>query len=97
MELLRPRDFDDAVHRRSDGDPGNRTRDILGRHGLDQNGCGPGRVPDGCVVRHSLDELEELRRMDDRVGDRRVTDQLLLDDLGAEVAAFGEPVGSYHR
>src|SRR5262245_30030901 len=34
-ELLWPRHFNDAVHRRPYGDPGDRTRDILSRHGLD--------------------------------------------------------------
>src|SRR5688572_17441747 len=38
-ELLGPRHFNDPVHWRSFGNPANGTRDILGRHGLDQYGC----------------------------------------------------------
>jgi hypothetical protein len=89
-ELLWPRYFNDAVHWRSHGDPANGTRDILSRHGLDQNGCESHRVAVGGSVSDALDELEELRRRDDRVGDRRSFDQFLLGDLGTEVAAFGE-------
>ena len=44
-----------------------------------------------------LDELEELRRMHDRVRDPGLGDQLLLCDLGAEVAALREPLGSHDR
>src|SRR5215207_3492613 len=96
-ELLWPRHFNDAIDRRSYGDPANRTGDILSRHGLDQNGCESHRVAVRRIVGDSLDELEELRSVGDRVLDRRSLDQLLLSDLGTEVATFGEAFGSYDR
>src|SRR5215204_845801 len=95
-ELLWPRHFNDAVDRRSYGDLANRTRDILSRHGLDQNGCDSHRVAVRRIVGDSLElELEELRSADDRVLDRRSLDQVLLDDLGTKVATFGEAFGSH--
>src|SRR5215211_9474969 len=93
--LLWPRHFNDAVDRRSYGDPANRTRDILSRHGLDQNGCDSHRVAVRRIGGNSLDELEVLRSVDDRVLDRRSLDQFLLGDLGTEVATFGEAFGSH--
>jgi hypothetical protein len=69
-KLFRPCHFNRAVHWRSDGDPGNRARDVRSRHRLDQNGCKSDRVAFGRVGGDSLDELEELRRVHDRVRDR---------------------------
>src|SRR5687768_9611812 len=95
-ELLWPRHFNYAVDRRSYGDLANRTRDILSRHGLDQNGCESYRVAFRRFVGDSLElELEELRSVDDRVLDRRSLDQVLLSDLGTKVAAFGEAFDSH--
>jgi hypothetical protein len=51
----------------------------------------------GAGVRDALDELEELGRVDDRVGDRGVLDQLLLRDLRAHVAALGQPLAAHDR
>src|ERR671916_729049 len=96
-DFLGPRHFNDAVDRRSYGDPANRTRDILSCDGLDQNGCESHRVAVRRIVGYSLDELEELRSVDDRVLDRRSPDQVLLGDLGTEVATFGEAFGSHDR
>src|SRR5215217_4827770 len=96
-ELLWPRNFNDAVDRRSYGDPAKRAGDILSRHGLNQNGCDSHRVAVGRIVGDSLDELEELRSVDDRVLDRRSLYQVLLGDLGTEVATFGEAFGSHDR
>ena len=44
-----------------------------------------------------LEEFEELRGVHDRVGDSSVFDQLFLSDFGAEVTAFGQPLGSHNR
>src|SRR5262245_42330576 len=55
-ELLWPRHFNDAVHGRSHGDHGDRARDILSCHGLDQNGCESDRVAIGRVVGDPLEE-----------------------------------------
>jgi len=38
------------------------------------------------------DELEELGRAQDRVGNFRSSDQIFLRQLGAEVAAFRKPI-----
>ena len=45
----------------------------------------------------AFEELEELRRMHDGVGEGRFSDQFLLSDLSAEVTAFGQPVGSFQN
>src|SRR5512132_384347 len=96
-EPLWPRHLEDAVHRGSHRDPADRTRDILSRHGLDQNRRQTHRVAIGCSVSDALDELEELRGVDDRVRDRRLLDQPLLGDLRTEVAALGKAFGSHDR
>ena len=54
-------------------------------------------VPSVSGVGDARDELEELRRAHDRVGDRGVLDQLLLRDLGAEVAALAQALDAYDR
>ena len=55
-------------------------------------------VADGGGIRDRLDELEELRRMHDRVGDRACADESLLGQLGVEVTALRcEPIGADHR
>ena len=57
----------------------------------------PNRRSVGSFVGDALDELEELRRMHDRIRDRRVLDQLLLGAFGPEVAALLQPLGPHHR
>src|SRR5882724_10678391 len=96
-KLLWPRDLDDAVHRSRLGDPTHRLRDVLRRYGLEQHGGDAHRIPVGGLVCDALKELEELRGADDRVRDRRVSDQLLLGDLRSEVAAVGRPVAADDR
>ncbi|RPI84203.1 MAG: hypothetical protein EHM41_13975 [Chloroflexi bacterium] len=86
-----------SVYRYSYGDPANFTRDILSRHGLDQNGCDSHSVTFRRSFGNPLDVLEELRPVGDRVWDRRSPDQFLLGDLGTEVATFGEAFGSHDR
>ena len=51
----------------------------------------------GSRLGDAVDELEELRRTQDRVGHRQFPDQLFLRHLGAEVAALRNPVGADHR
>src|SRR5438552_8420217 len=84
-KLLWPRHFNDAVQRCSHCDPANRNRNIRGRYGLEQHGGDVHRIPVGGIVGDAFEELEELRSADDRVRDRRVSDQLVLGDLRAEV------------
>jgi len=67
-------------------------RDILGRHRLNQYRCKSHRVAVSRGIGDALQELEELRRVDDRVRDRRLLDQFFLGELRSHVATFGEPV-----
>ena len=68
--------------------------DVVRCDRLDQHMREPHRVTVRGRVGDALDELEELGRMDDRVGDRAVPDQLLLRDLRPEVAALGQALGA---
>ena len=96
-ELLGTRDLDHAIHWRTEGDLCQGAGDIVRRHGLDEHRRQADRGAVGGSIGNALDELEELRRVNDRVGDRRVLDQLLLCDLRAEVAAFAQALGAYDR
>ena len=69
-----------------DGDPADRRGDVVGRHRLEEHRWHADGAAVGGVVGDALDELEELRRMDDRVRDRRRLDQRLLGELRPEVA-----------
>src|SRR4029077_3374613 len=60
-ELLRSRHFEDAVQRRANRDPANRTCDVRGCDRLEQHGRDAHRVPVGRLVGDALEELEELR------------------------------------
>ena len=95
-ELLGARDLHDAVHGCADRDPGDGLGDVLGRDRLEQHG----RQADGVAVRRqgrdALDELEELRRVDDRVRHRGIPDELLLHALGVEVALVLQTLGADH-
>src|SRR5262249_15719346 len=96
-ELLGPGDLDDPVHRRADGDVRQRAGHVLGGHGLDEHVCQAHRVAAGGLVGDAADELEELGRVDDRVGDRGVLDQLLLGNLRPHVTTVGQAVGPHDR
>jgi hypothetical protein len=55
-------------------------------------------VGDRRGIRDRVDELEELRRMHDRVGNRTGADESFLGQLGVEVSALrSEPIGAHHR
>jgi len=89
--------FDSAVDGLSDSDPAHSSCDIIGGHRLEK--CIRQthlRAVEGNVGK-LLQEFEKLCRLDDRLGDRSTFDQLLLNDLGSEVAAFGQPFGSNDR
>ena len=85
--------FDRSAH----GDAGQRGGDVVGRDRLDQ---GRGQAH-GAVRRaragDGAEELEELGGPQDRVRHVRRLDQILLGDLGAQVAAVGQPVRADHR
>ena len=79
---------------KADGYPGERARDVIGGHRLNQHCRQSNHIAVGRLVGDSVYELKELRRADDRVWDRGVPDQSLLGELGAEVAALGQSVGA---
>src|SRR5215510_601712 len=92
-ELFGPSHLNGTIHRTSGRNCAYRTCNIFGRHGLNKHGRYSNRVAVGRVVGDALDELEELRRANDRVGDRGFLDQLLLSELRAEVAAYAAALG----
>jgi hypothetical protein len=55
---------------------------------LDERVRQANRVAVGCGVGNIVDELEELGRMHDRIGDAGFLDQLLLRQLRSEVTAL---------
>jgi hypothetical protein len=54
-------------------------------------------VADGRGIGDGLDEFEELRGVDDRVGKRGLFDQLFLNDLSAHVGDVGQTLRSHYR
>ena len=68
-KLFRPAYFDDAIQRRADRDLAYGTRDIVGSHRLEKHRWQMHLSPSMEMSAKSLDELEELRRADDGVGD----------------------------
>ena len=92
-QRLRPAELDAAVGGRAGRQLGHGRGDVVGGHELHL----PGGEPDGVVLGAGLDdlgqELEELRRAQDRVRDVPRLDLGLLGDLGAQVAAVGQEIG----
>ena len=91
-ELVQPEPFgagqlDGAVDRRALGDIGQGGGDVIGRFGLEEDGRQRNRPVAGAGIGDAADELEELRRAQDRAGDGRGLDRFLLGKLGAEVTA----------
>src|SRR2546429_443437 len=68
-ELLGARDLDHVVHRSADGYLGHLGSDIVRGHGLDQHRWESDLVTRGSLLGDALDELEELRRVHNRVRD----------------------------
>jgi len=93
-DLLRAADLDRAVDRRRLSEAGHQRRDVVGSDRLHL----PDRQADGLPLGRRLgdaaDEFEELGRAQDRIGNPRLLDQLLLHDLGAEIAAVGQALGA---
>ena len=77
-----------------DRDVGQGGGDVVGRLGLNEHGRQMNRLALGARVGDAADELEELRRAEDRVRDGRGLDRLFLGELRTEVAAVLEPVGA---
>src|SRR5215471_11947488 len=55
------------------------------------------RFADHGKIGDTLDELEELGRADNRVGNGPALDQLFLSDLRAKIAAVEHSLASHHR
>jgi hypothetical protein len=86
--------LEDAVSRRRERYLGNDGSNVVRRNGLEQAGRNPDRASIYTLSGDGTEELHELCRSDDGVGDAGGLDQLLLGDLGAEIAIVGRPVGS---
>ena len=89
--------FDGAVYRRAYCNPAHGTGDIVGGHRLEKHRWQTHFVAVGGNIGDGLEKFEELRCVDDGVGDWRFFDQLLLSDLGSEVTAFGQTLRSHDR
>ena len=61
-ERLRTGHFNGAVHWRADGDPADRLRHVVSRHGLVIAPAAAEPCSDSGLVGDAVDELEELRR-----------------------------------
>ena len=96
-ELLGSGDLDDAVQRRPTATRPTALATSSAAMGWISAGGSRTVLPSVAASAMPLDELEELRRVDDRVRDRGVLDQLLLGELRAEVAALGQAVGADDR
>ena len=80
-----------------DRDVGQRGGDVVRRDGLHRAGDRRTVSPVGARLDDAADELEELGRAEDRVGNAGGLDQVLLGQLGAEVAALRQAVGADDR
>ena len=90
-ELLGTGHFNRAIHRLPHGDAGDRPRDVIRRHRLNQYVWEPDRRSFSGVIGDPLDEFEELRRVNDRIRDPAALDQRFLSVLRAQIAAIGYP------
>src|SRR3954471_21617427 len=94
---LRARDFDGSVDRRRYGNVGQRSGDIVGGDGLEQGGRHANGVAVGPRLDDATDELEELRGAQDGIGNAGLLDQLLLRQLGGEIVALEQALGTDDR
>jgi hypothetical protein len=93
-ESFRSGKFHHAVDGSCERDVGERSGDIVRRHRLKQGGRQSDDLSIGRGIDDPADELEELGGAQDRVGNLRGPDQVLLRQLGAEVTAFRKPVSA---
>src|SRR5689334_18443291 len=68
MKLFRPSYFNSAVHRLAQRDFSDRAGDIIGRHRLNERVWQAYCVALGGKIGDALDEFEELRRANNRIG-----------------------------
>jgi hypothetical protein len=92
-EFVRAGQLDDAVNRSAERDVGECCGDIVRSHGLKQGGRQSDDLSIGRGIDDPADELEELGGAQDRVGNLRGSDQVLLRQLGAEVSGFRKAIG----
>ena len=92
-----PADFDRAVERRPERDVGERLDDLIRHDRLHERRRQTIDVAVERRFRDPFDELEELRRLQDRVGDGRRLDEVLLRSLGPHVPAFDETLRADDR
>src|SRR5688572_7574323 len=96
-DLLGTCDLDRVVQRRRERDVKQSGHDVVGDDRLQESRRQADRLPLGGGFGNAVDELEELCRAQDRIGNHGVFDQLFLGHLGAQVAALRNPVGTDHR
>ena len=87
-ELLWSGDLDGSVDGLANGCACNRAGDSVSRDGLDERVRKANRVAVGCGVGNTLDELEELGRMHDRIGCPDSLISFSCCQLRSEVAAL---------
>jgi hypothetical protein len=88
-DLVWPTDVHDPAQRLGHCSCGDPSGDVIGGDRLDQGIRNPHFVTDGHRCGDRIGELCELGCAHDRVRQTRVDDQLLLGDLGPQVAAVG--------
>jgi hypothetical protein len=96
-KLLGTGDFNRAIEWRPHGNFFDGFGDIISRHGLNEYRRQPNRRPVSGFIGDADHELEELRRVNDRVRDPAAPDQYFLRVLGSEVGTVGYALGSHHR
>src|SRR4051812_3645393 len=93
-DLLWPPDVHVAVERSGDRRAGHDGRHLPGRDRLNQRVGNTDLIADDQRIGDLVGELLELGGAHKRVGQTRFGDDLLLSDLGAQIAAAGKPVGA---
>ena len=86
-ELFQARHFNRAIQKRADGDPADRLGNVVSRPGLNEYRWQPNRRSVSGFIGDALDELEELRRLHDRVREPAAFDQSFLGVRRAEIGA----------
>src|SRR5690349_5790361 len=96
-EPLRTGYFNRAVQWRARGDPRDGLGNVISCHRLNQYRWQPNRRSISGFIGDAGDELEELRRVNDRVRDPGSLDQRLLSVLRSKIGTVRYPLGSHHR
>ena len=91
-ERFRSGQLNDAVDRNAERDVGQGGSDVVRSHGLKQGRRQPDDLSISRRIDDPADELEELGRAQDRVGNLRGFDEAFLHQLGAEVTVFRQAV-----